>query len=466
MELPFDEGKVGRALEAAQSSDISAARAIIAKAREAETLTLEEVATLVRHAAELDAELFEAAGHVRQAIYGRRMILFAPLYWSSHCVNRCLYCGFRQDNRSVERRILTPDEAAAEARILATRGYRRVLLESGEDRTENTVEKLCGIMRAIYDLKDDRGRPSIDRVNVNIAATSTDDYRRLVDANIGTYNLFQETYHRPTYRQVHARGPKSDYVRQITAMDRALEAGIGDVGLGVLWGLHDWRFELLALFEHARHLEAKFGVGPHTLSMPRIRAADGISFTPAHQVSDGDLLRIIAVLRLAVPYAGIVISTRETAEMRRRSFGLGVTQTSAGSSTEVGGYAAREKATVGQFLVGDHRDLDAVVRDLLGGGFIPAFCTACEQRGRTGIRFAKLAKTGLIGDLCTVNSLLALRQYLADGQRLGFIATETVILAEALIKKELGAVPPFVRTEIARSLVRIDEGALARDEYV
>lgn len=466
MTLPIDSDRIERVLADGGRMRPEDAAAAIEKARRAGRLELEEIAAIAAHAATEEERLFAAAREVRESVYGRRMILFAPLYWSSRCVNACLYCGFRNDNPSAARKVLGVEEVVKEARVLASRGYRRVLLESGEDPATNTIERACEIMRGLYALKDDAGRQCIDRVNVNIAATTTENYRKLAEAGVGTYNLFQETYHRPTYERVHARGPKHDYVRQITAHDRAYEAGIGDVGLGVLWGLHDWHYELLALVEHARRLEAAYGIGPHTLSMPRIKAAGGVRFDPPHPVSDGELLRIIALLRLAVPYAGIVISTRESAELRRRSFAVGVSQTSAGSSTEVGGYSSSESDGGGQFRLGDHRSLDYVVRELLMDGFIPAFCTACEQRGRSGATFARFAKTGLIGQLCAVNSLLALRQYVVDGRKLGFISEETAAMAEELIRKETGGVQPFVRAEIEASLARISGGALAKDEYV
>lgn len=379
-------------------------------------LTVEEAAILVSgvYSGSISRdELFEAAGKVRKDIYGNRMVLFAPLYWSSHCINNCAYCGFKISNKS-ERMVLSTDEVEKESRILIGKGYKRVLLESGEDPERNTIERLCELMEKVYAVRDERGG-RIDRINVNIAATTVENYRLLKDAEIGTYSLFQETYHLETYKKVH-RGPKADYERQMTAHDRAIEAGIGDEGLGVLYGLYDWRFETIALIEHANYLDNVMGVGPHTLSIPRIQPINGEPFKPPYPVDDETFLQIIAILRLAVPYTGIILSTRETPEIRRRAYGIGVSQISAGSSTEVGGYSkvGAYGHTPSQFEVGDQRPLEDVVFELIELGFIPSFCTACEIKERTGGKFIPYAKSGEIKQFCTPNALISLREYLVN----------------------------------------------------
>ncbi len=464
--MPIDEEKIILAIAEGQKLSLSSVQSAIRKGRCAETLGLEEIAAIALRAEFLEEELFSASSEVREAVYGKRMILFAPLYWSDFCVNNCLYCGFRRENTVMNRKRLGAEEAVREVAILVSKGYRRLLLESGEDPTTNHIEHLCDIMTALYGMRDANERACIDRINVNIAATTHAHYKKLLDAGIGTYNLFQETYHRHTYERMHPSGPKHNYLRQILAHDNAMEAGIGDVGLGVLWGLYDWMFELLALVAHARYLEEKFTVGPHTVSVPRIRPAAGIHFAPPYPVPDRKLLYIIAVLRLALPYAGIVISTRESPELRKKSFKIGVTQTSAGSSAEVGGYSARDKADSGQFVLGDHRDLETVIQELIRDDFIPAFCTACEQRGRTGVNFARIARSGFIGKLCEVNSILALKQYVTDGVRSGFVGTETSRLADAFINRKVEVMAPFMRVEVKKSLLRIERGALAKGEYI
>lgn len=469
--LPVDATAVEHALACGAASSMADAMSAIGKTREDRALSLKEISAIAAHADSCEAELFQAAEEMRRTVYGHRMILFAPLYWSSHCVNQCSYCGFQCGNKEVARLTLSDEEVVREARVLASRGYRRVLLESGEDLRRASVERLCEIMSVLYGVRDSLGRPCIDRINVNVAATSESDYRMIHEAGAGTYNLFQETYHESTYRRVHGRGPKGDYVRQLTAHDRAIRAGIGDVGLGVLWGLHDWKFELISMIAHAQYLENKFGFGPHTFSVPRIKAAVGVGFTPPRPVTDAQLLRIIAILRIAVPSAGIVISTREPAELRRRSFKIGVSQTSAGSSTDVGGYSATTPSNEqgqdnGQFLLDDRRSLHEVVCELLEEGFIPAFCTACEQRGREGAEFARFARTGMIGNLCAVNSVMALCQYLVDGLREGFVDDRAEKLIRDLLKSELAKQSPLVREEIWRALERIGSGGLAIDEYI
>lgn len=434
-------------------------------------LATEEAAVLISgvHSGTVQKEeLFEAAGNVRNSIYGNRMVLFAPLYWSSHCINNCAYCGFKVSNKS-ERTVLSTIEVEKEVRALIGKGYKRVLLESGEDPERNTIEKLCRIMERIYSVRGENGG-RIDRINVNIAATTVENYRLLKDAGIGTYSLFQETYHHETFKRLH-NGPKADYERQITAHDRAIDAEIGDEGLGVLYGLYDWRFETLSMIEHAHYLDKVMGVGPHTVSVPRVQSAAGVPFNPPYPVDDETFLQIIAVLRLAVPYTGIILSTREIPEIRRKAYGIGVSQVSAGSSTEVGGYSksvdsdqwsvARKTKTGGQFEVGDHRPLEDVISELMELGFIPSFCTACEIKERQGDKFIPYAKSGDIKRYCTPNALLSLREYLVN-----YASEEIRKAGESLIVSEMEKLPDEDSERTKTLLKDISAGKPASGLYV
>lgn len=383
------------------------AASIVEKAREAKGLEPYEAAVLLQtEDAAVWQAAFAAAREVKEKIYGRRMVLFAPLYISDYCVNNCRYCGYRRSN-AFPRRRLEWDELEQEVRILENMGHKRLAVEAGEDPVHCPLDYVVEVIRRIYRITEGRG--SIRRVNVNIAATTVDEYRELKKAGIGTYVLFQETYHRPTYAYMHPSGPKADYDWHTTAMDRAMEAGLDDVGLGVLFGLYDYKFEVLALLYHARHLEEAFGVGPHTISVPRLRPAAGVSLADfPHLVPDDAFQKIVAVIRLAVPYTGMIISTREPAELRTVLFGLGISQLSAGSCTGVGGYSRRQEqgAEVPQFQIEDGRPPDEVIYDLCQRGYLPSYCTACYRRGRTGERFMALAKTGQIQNVCQPNALL------------------------------------------------------------
>ncbi|MGQ9649894.1 MAG: [FeFe] hydrogenase H-cluster radical SAM maturase HydG [Phycisphaerae bacterium] len=395
--------------------DASRVREILARARELKGLPMEEVAVLAEISdPELLAEMFATARQVKQDIYGMRLVLFAPLYVSNLCGNNCLYCAFRSGNKSIKRRALTQDEIARETRILVEQGHKRILLVAGEAYPNEGFDYVLRAIKTVYSVRSGRGE--IRRVNVNIAPLELDQFRQLKDMGIGTYQLFQETYHRETYARVHTGGRKRDYDWRITAMDRAMEAGIDDVGIGVLFGLFDWRFEILALLQHIQHLEAAFGVGPHTISLPRLEPATGADLAshPPHPVSDVDFRKIVAILRLAVPYTGIIMSTRETPNLRRETFALGVSQISAGSRTNPGGYAADDDADASQFSLGDHRPLDEVIRDVAELGYIPSFCTACYRLGRTGQDFMDLAKPGEIKHHCDPNGLSTFMEYLLD----------------------------------------------------
>jgi 2-iminoacetate synthase len=389
---------------------------IIQKALKLKGLTPAETAVLLQ----LDdpaviKKLFQAARQVKETIYGRRLVIFAPLYITNYCVNNCLYCGFRCSNRQLKRKRLTQAEIAAEVKILENQGHKRILLEAGED-SKAGIDYLEESLKTIYQTKYRRGE--IRRVNVNAAALSVRNFRRLKRTKIGTYQLFQETYHQKTYEQLHLSGPKADYLYHLFAMHRAQEAGIDDVGLGVLFGLYDYRFEVLALLFHALELEKKFGVGPHTISVPRIEPAANspLTIAPPAPVSDDDFKKIVAILRLAVPYTGLILSTRESAKMRNEVIGLGISQISAGSSTVPGGYkkSSAKKKVSGQFSISDNRTLAEVISDIAKLGYSPSFCTACYRLGRVGADFMAMAKPGLIKNFCLPNALLTFKEYLLD----------------------------------------------------
>jgi 2-iminoacetate synthase len=428
--------------------DAGRVRAILAKARELRGLNDEDVAVLCNTTDDtLCSEMLAAARHVKDTIYGRRLVLFAPLYISNLCGNDCAYCAFRGGNAQVKRRRLTRGEIEGETRTLVSQGHKRVLLVAGESGTRDDQEYVRDAIRTVYAVREGRGE--IRRVNVNVAPMDVDSFRELRRCGIGTYQAFQETYHASTYRRVHASGPKRDYAWRIAAMDRAMTAGIGDVGIGVLFGLYDWRYEVLAMLQHVRHLEGQFGVGPHTISVPRLQPAAGspLAKDPPHAVSNTDFLKLIAILRLAVPYTGIIMSTRETPLLRRATFELGVSQISAGSRTNPGSYV-EEYADAGQFSLGDHRPLDEVIRDVASHGYIPSFCTACYRLGRTGHDFMDLAKPGEIKNYCAPNGLSTFTEYLED-----YASPETREVGLRAVAEAIAAMAPHDR-ETATGMVR------------
>ena len=433
----INEGEIHRAIQGARSSR-ALTRELLDKARRLEGLSVTEVASLLR-AQDPDEieEIFAAAREVKSAIYGPRIVLFAPLYISNFCKNECSYCAFRVNNRDVVRRRLNQEEIANEARILVEQGHKRVLLVAGESPPdEDGLDYVLKSIRTLYETRSGHGE--IRRVNVNIAPLTVEEFRLLKAEEIGTYQLFQETYHRETYRTVHLGGRKRDYDWRLTAIHRAMEAGIDDAGIGALLGLYDWRFELLAMLEHAASLEREFGAGPHTISVPRIEPAVGspLSLHHPHHVSDGDFLKLVALLRLAVPYTGIIMSTRESPAIRRATLQLGVSQISAGSRTDPGGYSDDSGPTDGgQFQLGDHRPLDEVVRDVAAMGFTPSFCTACYRLGRTGADFMDLAKPGEIKSHCDPNALSTFQEYLID-----YATPATRREGEAIIAKRSASV--------------------------
>jgi 2-iminoacetate synthase len=458
-EKVIDEALIHRLLEEGRNKPKEEILDILARAKKARGLEPAEAAALLQvEDPYLLREIFQTARMVKLGIYGKRLVLFAPLYLSNDCVNNCSYCGFRRDNRLIPRKCLTREEIQEQVVELERLGHKRLLLECGESPLSG-VDYVEKAIAAIYETRNGQGE--IRRVNVNIAATTVEDYRRLKEAKIGTYQLFQETYHRSTFEAVH-EGPKRDYERQILALDRAQEGGIDDVGMGVLFGLYDYQFEVLALLYHARHLEKKFGVGPHTISVPRFRPAPGVDFHPSHPVSDDSFKKLVAILRLAVPYTGMIISTRETVAMRAEAFDLGISQTSAGSRTSPGGYGRRggeEDVPSSQFEIADHRHPDEVIRSICHLGYLPSFCTACYRKGRTGKKFMDMAKPGEIHHLCGPNAILTFKEYLLD-----YAPEETRRVGEDTLARHLGDISqPNLREETEERLKTLEGGK--RDLY-
>lgn len=410
----IDEKYIEKLLEKSKNIPNEEKEKIIKKAERNEKLTHLDIAILLNiNDEEYLKRLFSLAGKIKNDIYGNRVVIFAPLYISDYCVNNCVYCGYKKCN-AFERRKLTMEEIKAEVEILEKKGHKRLALEFGEDDENCPIDYILDAIDAVYSTKLHNGE--IRRANVNIAATSVDNYKKLKEKGIGTYILFQETYHKPTYIKMHPSCPKGDYDYHLTAFDRANEAGIDDVGGGVLFGLYDYKFEVLSLLLHNEHLEKKFGAGFHTISVPRLKKANGMNLEKfPHIVSDEDFKKIIAVLRIAVPFTGIILSTRETVEFRKEAINYGVSQISAGSATGVGAYKEEENGeNNSQFEVSDHRKVSEVILDLIKDGLIPSYCTACYRQGRTGDRFFELAKTGDIKNVCAPNAIMTLLEYICD----------------------------------------------------
>ena len=427
---------------------------ILAKAKECKGLTHREASVLLAcPIPEKIQEMYDLAAEIKKEFYGNRIVLFAPLYLSNYCVNGCVYCPYHKKNQHIARKKLTQEEIVKEVTALQDMGHKRLAIEAGEDPLNNPIEYILECIKTIYSIKHKNG--AIRRVNVNIAATTVENYRKLKEAGIGTYILFQETYHKESYEKLHPTGPKHNYAYHTEAMDRAMEGGIDDVGIGVLFGLNTYRYDFTGLLMHAEHLEARFGVGPHTISVPRICPADDIDtkdFPDA--ISDEIFRKIVAVIRIAVPYTGMIISTRESQRSRKQVLEIGISQISGGSRTSVGGYAGTTHAEQdsAQFDVSDHRTLDEVVRWLLELGYVPSFCTACYREGRTGDRFMSLAKTGKIADCCTPNALMTLKEYLED-----YASPETRTLGEKMIAKEV----PMLLNERVRRITEENLAAIA-----
>lgn len=430
---------------------------ILAKAAAFKGLTHREAAVLLAcDLPHVNEAIVETAIKVKEHIYGSRIVLFAPLYLSNHCINTCTYCPYHAKNKTILRKKLTQEEIRREVIALQDQGHKRLLLEAGEHPKHNPIEYILESIKTIYSIKHKNG--AIRRVNINIAATTVENYRKLHEAEIGTYQLFQETYHKPTYEELHPKGPKSDYCYHTEAHDRAMQGGIDDVGLGVLFGLNLYRYDFVGLLMHAEHLEAVHGVGPHTISVPRICPADDIdpnTFTNA--VPDDIFLKIVALIRLAVPYTGMIMSTRESEATRTKALKLGISQISGGSRTTVGGYTIKDESkaeNTAQFDTSDRRSLDEVVHWLLDSGYLPSFCTACYRAGRTGDRFMEYAKTGEIAMLCQANAVLTLKEYMCD-----YASEGTKAAGERVIDKELPKIEhPKVRDKAVQRIQLIAEG--------
>lgn len=461
----IQEDKINTILNAAAGASKEEAKRIIEKAGEARGLTPEETAVLLHTSdPEIVQLIYRTASEIKHKIYGRRVVLFAPLYLSNYCINNCVYCGYKRTN-DIERRRLSMDEIRQEVSILESMGHKRLALECGEHPKECPIEYVLEAIETIYGVKKENG--SIRRVNVNIAATTVDEYKLLKKAGIGTYILFQETYHRETYAKMHPAGPKRDYDWHTTAMDRAMEGGIDDVGLGILFGLYDYKFEVVAILMHALHLEEKFGVGPHTISVPRLRPAIGMDLEQfPYIISDDEFKKIVAIIRLAVPYTGMILSTREKPETRDELLSLGISQISAGSCTGVGGYKREQENKnahapdkTAQFEVEDHRSPDEVLRSICQSGYLPSFCTACYRKGRTGDRFMPLAKSGEIQNVCQPNAILTFKEFLID-----YASDETRAIGEYTIEKNLSQIKnPKIRNLTRERLTRLENGE--RDLY-
>lgn len=429
--------------------------AILEKARKMQGISHKEAAVLLEcELEEENREIEKLAKEIKERFYGKRIVMFAPLYLSNYCINGCVYCPYHLKNKHIARKKLTQEEIKQEVIALQDMGHKRLAIEAGEDPVNNPIEYILDSIKTIYSIKHKNG--AIRRVNVNIAATTVENYKKLKDAGIGTYILFQETYNRKAYEELHPTGPKKDYAYHTEAMDRAMDAGIDDVGCGVLFGLDMYRYELVGIIMHAEHLEAKYGVGPHTISVPRVCPADDIDPKELNAISDEIFQKIVAVIRIAVPYTGMIVSTRESQKSREKVLDLGISQISGGSRTSVGGYVEEEpeEENSAQFDVSDRRTLDQVVNWLLGMGYIPSFCTACYREGRTGDRFMSLLKSGQIVNCCQPNALMTLKEYLED-----YASEDTKAKGEKVIKEQLEIITnPLVKEKAAQYIENIQDG--------
>ncbi len=480
----INEERINNLLADAAKFDSRKLDAILEKAKSLQRLTLEESAVLLSvKDPEYIQRIFKAASFVKDAIYGRRVVLFAPLYISNLCVNNCQYCGFKSNNSGIKRKALTTSEITQQIQWLLRRGHKRILAVCGEAAPAglSNIDYYVQAVKAIYSVQV--GKHRIKRVNVNCAPLSVVDFKKLKASGIGTFQIFQETYHDQTYRAMHVSGPKSDPDNRISAPDRAFEAGIDDIGIGALYGLYDWKFETLGLLSHIEHMEKEFNVGPHTISVPRIEPAEGaeLSFNPPYKISDEDFKKVVAVLRLSVPYTGIIMSTRESAAMRDALLSLGVSQVSAESSTSPGGYSDNREASAGlsdrqagitaekagmasekagsQFSLGDNRTIEEIVASLINHDYIPSFCAACYRKERTGKAFMKLAKPGTIKGKCSMNALITLKEYLDD-----FASTLVKDTGYKMIAHYSKQLEPAEQEMLKLFFAHVDSGL--RDEYV
>nr|WP_287412619.1 [FeFe] hydrogenase H-cluster radical SAM maturase HydG [Pseudodesulfovibrio sp.] len=460
----IDDTVIRSEMEKAENPDPGLVRDILAKGLERKGLTPFEAAVLLKNTnKELDEEIFQTAMTIKKGIYGNRLVLFAPLYISNECVNQCAYCGFKATNKDLERRTLTPEAIHEEVTVLEDQGHKRLLLVYGEHPKYN-AEWIAQTVRDVYSVTSAKSG-EIRRVNINCAPLDVEGFKTLHEVGIGTYQCFQETYHVPTYEKVHMAGRKTDYLWRLHAMHRAQEAGIDDVGMGALFGLYDTTYEVLGLLHHALQLERDWGVGPHTISFPRLEPALGsdMSYNPPYPTTDHEFKKIVAVLRIAVPYTGLILTTRETAEFRAELLQMGVSQISAGSRTYPGAYSDPEydRPGVQQFCVGDSRSLDEVIRSIAGEhDYVPSWCTACYRLGRTGEHFMELAKTGFIQNFCLPNGILTFKEYLMD-----YASEETKKAGEALIAREIEGYADLKQKKVLTDrLTRIETGE--RDLYL
>ena len=452
------DGEIRATLKYAQEhrDDKPLIEQILAKAEQGKGISHREAAVLIEvRDKEAEERMYCIARQLKERIYGNRIVMFAPLYLSNYCVNGCVYCPYHAQNKHIPRRRLTQEEIRREVIALQDMGHKRLALETGEHPKMSSIEYVLESIKTIYSIRHKNG--AIRRVNVNIAATTVENYRRLKEAGIGTYILFQETYNKVNYEALHPTGPKKDYAYHTEAMDRAMQGGIDDVGIGVLFGLETYRYDFIGLLMHAEHLEATYGVGPHTISVPRLCAADDIDTADFKNAVPNEIFhKIVAIIRIAVPYTGMIISTRESVKSREKVLELGISQISGGSRTSVGGYVAEEseEENSAQFDIADHRSLDEVVGWLLDLDHIPSFCTACYREGRTGDRFMTLLKNGQISNCCLPNALLTLKEYLKD-----YASPETRAKGEAMIKRLLNDVPnEKARATAAKYLDAIENG--------
>ncbi|MDD5130666.1 MAG: [FeFe] hydrogenase H-cluster radical SAM maturase HydG [Candidatus Omnitrophica bacterium] len=459
----INEDKINNLLADSAAVDNRQLENILAKARLLKRLTLKESALLLAAQEPGDIQkIFETASYVKDTIYGRRVVLFAPLYISNLCANNCLYCAFKSDNLLIKRKALTVSQINAEIVWLLKRGHKRILMVCGEQAPQGKtgISYYLDAVKAIYAAQADKNR--IKRVNVNCAPLTVSEFQQLKASGIGTYQIFQETYHEKTYRLMHPAGPKSDPDYRITAPDRAFKAGIDDIGIGALFGLYDYRFEVLGLLSHIEHLEEEFGIGPHTISVPRIEPAEGsdLSLCPPYKISDDEFMKIVAVLRLSVPYTGIIMSTRENALMRDRLLSLGVSQVSAESNTSPGGYSASANTQAGrQFSLGDQRSLDEIVGALIAHDYIPSFCAACYRMERTGKSFMDLARPGTIKGKCSMNALITLQEYLDD-----FASSSVKAEGYKMISRYFKQLDAVDQDRLKLFFAHVAQGT--RDEYV
>ena len=457
----IDSEKIFELIEKNKNPDPVRVREILSKSLEKVALEPEEVAVLINvEDKELLEEIFSAARKVKEEIYGNRIVLFAPFYIGNSCINDCVYCGFRSSNDMVVRKTLTKEEIVREVEALVRKGHKRLLIVFGE-HPMYSPKFIAEAVETIYSVKVDKGG-EIRRVNVNAAPQDVEGYKIIKSAGIGTYQVFQETYNEKVYKKLHPRGPKSNFLWRLYALDRAMEGGIDDVAIGALFGLYDWKFEVIGLIYHAKHLDEKYGVGPHTISFPRLEPAINTPFSekPPYKVSDEDFKKIVAILRLAVPYTGLILTAREEPELRREVIKLGVSQTDAGSNINIGSYSTGEDGIEkSQFEIHDKRSLDEFIRDLVNEDFLPSFCTACYRMGRTGEEFMLLAKPGFVKNFCQPNALFTFIEYLED-----YASEETKKAGYAFVDREIQKMEPNVRRFVLKKMQEIKQGK--RDVYV